>query len=88
MLPGVITPVPLTNTPVRVALCPAVIVAELAVKLLIEAAGGGGVEPDEPPQPIKPAGAMHRAVAHVAKTQDRFISFPVKKKLVIFPARQ
>jgi hypothetical protein len=84
--PGVITPVPFTNTPVRVALCPAVIAAALAVKLVIEAAGGG-VEFDEPPQPVKPARPMPSAKAQVAYTNDRLIIFPVTKKLVEFPAR-
>jgi hypothetical protein len=38
-LPGVITPVPLAKTPVRVALCPAVMVVGLATKLVIDGAG-------------------------------------------------
>ena len=39
-MPGVITPVPLANTPVKVALCPAVMVVGLATKLVI--VGGAG----------------------------------------------
>jgi hypothetical protein len=38
-LPGVITPVPFANTPVRLALAPALIVAGLATKLVIVGAG-------------------------------------------------
>ena len=84
--PGVIKPVPFTNTPVRVALCPAVIVAALAVKLVIEAAGGG-VEFDEPPQPVKLASTTPRAMTHIANAKDRLIIFPVTKKFVEFLAR-
>ena len=39
ILPGVITPVPLANTPVSVALWPAVMVAGLATKLVIVGSG-------------------------------------------------
>jgi hypothetical protein len=63
-------------------------VAALAVKLVIEAAGGGGVEFDEPPQPVNPANTTLRAMTHVANTNDRLIIFPVTKKLVVFPASQ
>jgi hypothetical protein len=77
MLPGVITPVPFANTPVRVVLCPAVIVAALAVKLVMEAAGGGGVELDEPPQPDKPARPTRSAKPQVARARYRFIEIPV-----------
>jgi len=53
--PGVTTPVPPENTPVRLALPPNVIVAELAVKLVIVGdGGGGGAEVDDPPHPIRP----------------------------------
>lgn len=38
-LPGVITPAPSAKTPVSVALCPAVMVVGLAVKLVIMCAG-------------------------------------------------
>ena len=38
MLPGVITPVPLANTPVRLVLDPEAIVAGLAIKLVMVAA--------------------------------------------------
>ena len=40
ILPGVMTPVPLANTPVSVALWPAVMVAGLATKLVM--VGGAG----------------------------------------------
>jgi hypothetical protein len=51
-LPGVITPVPLENTPVRLELPPTATVAGLATKLVIVGAGGGGgVEFPEPPHP-------------------------------------
>jgi hypothetical protein len=64
-----------------------VIVAELAVKLVIEAAGGGGVELDEPPpQPVKPPRTKPRAIAHVANTKDRLMILPVTRKFVIFLA--
>jgi hypothetical protein len=43
MLPGVITPVPLKNTPVRLADPPALTVAGLAAKLDIDGAAGTGV---------------------------------------------
>jgi hypothetical protein len=46
-LPGVIAPVPLTKTAVRLALAPALIVAGVAAKLVIVGAGGA-----DPPQPI------------------------------------
>jgi len=77
ILPGVITPVTLTNTPVKVVLCPAVIVAELVVKLVMEAAGGGGVEFDEPPQPDKQARPTVSAMPQVARARYRFIGVPV-----------
>jgi hypothetical protein len=40
MLPGVITPVPLANTPVRLAVPPAVTAAGAAVKLVMVGAAG------------------------------------------------
>lgn len=64
-LPGVMTPVPFTKTAVRLELPPAVMVAGLAVKLVIEAAGGMGVMLD-PPQPAKPPRPRLRARAHPA----------------------
>src|SRR5580692_1855883 len=39
ILPGVITPVPLAKTPVRVALCPVVMVVGRAVRLALMCAG-------------------------------------------------
>ena len=88
-LPGVITPVPLLNTPVRVVLCPAVMVATLAVKLVIEAGGVVGVELEEPPpQPIRFARVKLSATTHVAKIRSRFMIIPVTENLVDFSRRQ
>ena len=81
MLPGVITPVPFAKIPVSIVLCPAVIVAALVVKLVMEAAGGGGVELDEPPQPDKPARLAVTAMLK-AKARSRFIGIPVCNKFV------
>jgi hypothetical protein len=85
-LPGVMTPVPLTKTPVSDALCPAVIVVGFAVKLEMEAAGGGGGGVEEPPQPVKSARPRLRAMTQVARTKSRFIIFPVAKKVPVFLA--
>jgi hypothetical protein len=82
--PGVIIPVPLANTPVRVVLCPTVMVAALAVKLVMDAAGGGVVF-DEPPQPMKPVRTTPRVITHIAETKDRLIIFPATRNLVVFP---
>ena len=76
-LPGVMTPVPFTNTPVRVALDPTVIEAEFAVKLVIE--GGGGcvcVLDDPPPQLVRIARPRPRVIASGARRRG-FIGFPV-----------
>jgi hypothetical protein len=54
-------------------------VAALAVKLVMDAAGGGGVEFEDPPQPMKPVRTTPRAITHIAETKDRFIIFPVTK---------
>jgi hypothetical protein len=51
MLPGVMTPVPLEKTPVRLELAPSVTIAGLAPKL--EMAGGGILVLVLPPQPTK-----------------------------------
>jgi hypothetical protein len=78
MLPGVITPAPFTNTPVKVALAPAVMVAGVATKLVMEGTGGGGVvvEPDEPPQPARLPRHTLIATAHAIGARIRFIGFP------------
>jgi hypothetical protein len=77
-LPGVITPVPPEKTPVRLTLAPAVIVARLAVKLVIDGAVPVVVvEPEPPPQPAKQARPTLRAIAHTARTENLLIIFPV-----------
>jgi hypothetical protein len=48
-LPGVITPVPFANTPVRLALPPTVIVAGVAAKLVI--VGVDDIDDPDPPHP-------------------------------------
>jgi hypothetical protein len=63
-LPGVITPVPLAKTAVRVVLPPAAIIAGIAPKLVIEGEGVAGV--DDPPQPAKTPKPELRATAHAA----------------------
>ena len=73
-LPGVMTPVPPENTPVRVVLPPAVIVVEAAVKLEIE--GGGAEVPEleeEPPQPVTPAKLRLRRNVEIARPGNRFM---------------
>jgi hypothetical protein len=52
-LPGVMTPVPLAKVPVRLADAPAVMAEELAVKLEMEGAAGGGVLLEDPEQPFR-----------------------------------
>ena len=78
-----ITPVPFTKTPVNVALVPAVTVAGLAVKLVIEGTGGGGgiVKLDEPTQPIIPPMHRLRATAHAKGASIRFKGFPGYRKV-------
>lgn len=81
-MPGVMTPVPFTKTPVNVALAPAVMVAEFAVKLVMEATGGGGGGVlDEPPQPIRPPKHTLNATAHATGARIRFKVFPVYCKI-------
>src|SRR5271157_1460374 len=72
-LPGVIAPVPLVNTPVRLELSPAAIFAGLATKLEMEATAGV----DEPPQPARTPEPRVRAAVHAAETTSRFMIFPV-----------
>jgi hypothetical protein len=71
MVPGVKTPMPPEKTPVRLELAPAVMVAGLAVKLVMEGAGPVIVLL-EPPQ-----AATHRqtaeTVARVASRSKNFI---------------
>jgi hypothetical protein len=74
--PGVITPVPFTNTPVNVALAPAVMVVGFATKLEMEATGGGALD-EPPPQPARPPKHKLTAKAHATRTEIRPISFPV-----------
>jgi hypothetical protein len=77
MFPGVIIPVPFTNTPVNVALAPAVMVAGLATKLVIEATGGGGgVVFDDPPHPVNPPKHTLKPTAHTKGARIRFIVIP------------
>jgi hypothetical protein len=78
IFPGVITPVPPEKAPVRVALCPSVMVDGFATKL--EMAAGGVVFPEpelDPPQPIKPVRQKLNAVVKTAKTESRLITFPL-----------
>jgi hypothetical protein len=76
----VITPVPLTKTPVNVAFVPAVTVAGLGVKLEMEGTGGGGGGADEPPQPIRLPKHTLSEMAHTTGARIRFIVFPVYSK--------
>ena len=62
--PGVIMPVPPLKTPVNVALCPSVIVAALAVKLVMDAGGVVCMEVEPPPQPANPARPAPSVAAH------------------------
>jgi len=76
--PGVITPVPPEKAPVRVALCPSVMVAGLATKLVMEAGGVVVVcELELPPHPLKPVRQKLKAVAQTAKIETRLIAFPL-----------
>jgi hypothetical protein len=75
IFPGVITPVPFAKTAVRLELPPAAIVPGLAVKLVIEAAGGGGVFTVDPPQPASPPNPRLRATAHAAPAKRAFAEF-------------
>jgi hypothetical protein len=78
VFPGVTTPVPFTKTAVRVALDPTSTAAGLAAKLVMEGTGGGGgVELDEPPQPVKPAKPRLRAKAPAKGTKRCLKGFPV-----------
>jgi hypothetical protein len=71
MLPGVITPVPPLNTPVKLELDPFSIVVGLAAKLVI-VGGGVVVEPLPEPHPAKPRMAP---LATSATTRDRRFRF-------------
>jgi len=83
ILPGLMTPVPFTKTPVNVALAPDVMVAGLAVKLVMEGTGGGGgvEEPDEPPHPVRLPKNTVSDIANATGARLRFIVFPVYIKL-------
>ena len=74
-LPGVMTPVPFENTPVRLALDPVVTVG-FAVKLEIEGGGGVLLLDDPPPQAVKPARIMLSVKASGIRTRRRFMSSP------------
>ena len=75
-LPGVMTPVPLANTPVSVMLAPVVMVAVLAVKLVMEA-GGVWIELLDEPQPEKLVRQRRRTQAPANETAERFMGlFP------------
>jgi hypothetical protein len=72
MLPGVMTPVPLAKTAVKLELPPAVMLAALAAKLVMDA--GGVCMFTLPPQPVMPARPKVRVVmAKIAKIGERFI---------------
>jgi hypothetical protein len=66
---------PFEKVPVKVALCPSVMVAGLATKLAIEADGGVVVvcELELPPHPLKPAKPKPHAMAQNAKTESLLI---------------
>lgn len=74
-LPGVMVPLPLANTAVRVELLPAVMVAGFAAKLVI--VGAGGVDDADPPQPLRPPKPRLRARTLAAGTRARFTIFPL-----------
>lgn len=65
-LPGVMTPVPLEKTAVRLELPPIAMVAGFAAKLAIADAGGAGDDDDDPPQPERPPKPRLRARALAA----------------------
>ena len=74
-LPGVMTPVPSANTPVRAADDPSGTEVGFAVKLVMDGCGGGGwVLDDPPPQPVKPARPRLRVMASRVKTKRRFVA--------------
>jgi len=75
MLPGVMTPAPLANTPVNEEPDPVVMEAGLAVKLEIEA-GGVVVVELPPPQPVKAAEPRRSVMAKEVKQEDRFMDSP------------
>ncbi len=65
--PGVITPVPFPNIPVKPVLVPSTIVGGFAAKLVMKAwGGGGGALLDELLQPARNPKARLRAMAHPA----------------------
>jgi hypothetical protein len=88
-LPGVITPVPFANTPVRVALDPVVIEVGLAPKLVMEGGGGGGVLDDPLPHPVKlatPRTKRTRRTASGMRTGRRFMGYLVSRSGEARPA--
>jgi hypothetical protein len=72
-LPGVIRPVPPLKTPVRVVLCPSVMVAEPEVKLVITGTTGGVLEEPPPPQPVIPTMATLTATAQETRARNFFM---------------
>ena len=77
MLPGVITPEPPLNTPVKLELAPASIVAGLAAKLVID--GGGLVV--EPPVPHLAKLKMARGAISATATDVKFRAMTASIKL-------
>ena len=81
-LPGVITPVPLAKTAVRLELAPAVMAAGFATKLVIVGAGGAGViEGVDPPQPVRSPKPRLRTRTLAAQTTTRFTIFPLRNHI-------
>jgi hypothetical protein len=84
-LPGVMRPVPPLKTPVRVVLCPSVMVAEPEVKLVITGRTGGVLE-EPPPQPVSPTMATLRAAAQETRAGNFFMKVSSTNELCDFSA--
>lgn len=76
MLPGVITPAPLENTPVKAEPDPSVMEVGLAVKLVMEAGGVVVVVEPPPPQPVIAAKPRRSVMAKEVKQADRLMDSP------------
>jgi hypothetical protein len=74
-LPGVITPGPPANIPVRLALAPAVIAVGLTTKLVMVAGAVVSPLPDGFEHPVMPTKPRLRVMPHVVWTRSRFILF-------------